>query len=1058
MERYIRFFIKDKLLVNMIVIFVFLMGGLMLSKVNREKMPQTAIDKMAINVVYPGASPVDVELNAVVPIEEELSEIVGIADYKSIIIEGASMTLVELDQSLDEAEKQEVKDDVFRLITTSNITDLPSDVDNFKLSVTDINSKLISVFKIGLAIKDGGGATDGDLYNKADILEKKIRRVEGVSDVDVHGYLERKIHIKVDASKMNDYYVSLSDIVDSISKRNVRSTGGTLQSVYNEKNIVTLSQFDNPFEVKDVIIRSAFEQRQVRVRDVATVYDEFEEPDKLINVNGEKCVVFNIKKKVAADTIKTTARVKEILKDFKDSRFDISTVANEADSVSSLVGVVFNNATIGFVLVFLVLLIFLDFKTSFWTAASIPFCMFLVIIFMRINNYSLNSITIGAIVTVLGMMVDDAIVIAEVIYDRKKSGMSGVEAAISGATSVFYPVVVSILTTIFAFVPMLFIQGTMGKFIFVFPIIVSVTLLFSLFEAITILPNHLAHESKIHLIKRKFRVKATNTRDHWFVPVMRFYKKVLKGALRFRYAVLLLFVFIFIGTIFISKKTIQEFVLFWDNSNEYLNIDLDFEPGISLEKTNDLTQKLEKIIVQYIPKDELVSTFSQSGTHSGRSMDHDYWSTIQLKLVPINERNRTANQVGNNLRKYIQSRKLKYYKSIFIREEKGGPPTGEPVDIKIISSSKKEAIKVMNELRKILSSIKGVKDIDTDLKDGKKELYFKFNYAKMAQYGMDVETIASTIRIAYEGSTATSVQNIDDKLDFIVKLQDKYKANEKYLLDMLIPNSSGRLVKLKEVASLGNKDGESEIIHYNGDRSISVTADVVSEIITPLQVNKIVKEEYSKISQKYDNTYLLYEGEFKESQEAMSDLKTAFILAMLMIYLIIVFLFRSLTQPIVVMSVIPFGLIGVLIAFTIHGIPLSFMALIGVLGLAGVVVNDSILMVSFINNTIKEKLSSGEDVNEGISEGASQRLRAIIMTTVTTVAGLLPTVYGFGGDAQMLVPIVMAMAYGLIFATFLTLLFVPCLYMINEDIRKITGYIKERFNAIFTPPASGRRA
>jgi len=313
----------------------------------------------------------------------------------------------------------------------------------------------------------------------------------------------------------------------------------------------------------------------------------------------------------------------------------------------------------------------------------------------------------------------------------------------------------------------------------------------------------------------------------------------------------------------------------------------------------------------------------------------------------------------------------------------------------------------------------------------------------MAQYGLDVESVAATVRTAYSGNTATSIQTLDSKLDFIVELKDSAKGSETHLLNLLIPNHSGRLIKLKEIAHLKAGEGESEINHFNGDRSISITADIDTEKTTPMAVEKQVKASVKDFTSKYPSTYLLFEGEAKESSSTMADAGITFIIALFLIYLLVTLQFRSFTQPLIVMSVIPFGLIGVLVAFTLHGVPLSFMGLIGIIGLSGVVVNDSILMVDFINTIKKRSISdSRSQMFEDIAEGASQRLRAIIMTTVTTVAGLMPTVYGIGGNALSLVPVVMAMAYGLLFATLLTLVFVPCLYMINEDIAGILRKIK----------------
>lgn len=1027
MEKILRYFTKDKLLVNLIVIVVVIFGVMIGTNIKREVFPPTDIDKMIINVVYPGASPEDVEVNAVLPIEDELKEISGIDEYTSISFESGAKIIVNLDQDVED--KQAIKDEVYRNITISNLTDLSEDVE--KISVIDMNPALKSIIQIGISPKKNISSKKSELFNVSDLLKDLLSRVEGVSDAETKGYLDRQIDINVHPEKMNEYYISLNDIITSIQSRNIRSSGGTIQSVHNEKNILTIGQFENPMDVGNVIIRSGFEQKRIKVKDLATINDSFEDEEIKVRVNKKSSVVINIKKKENADIITTVENVKKFLKENENlyaEKFDITIVTDESKSISSLIDVVMSNAIIGFILVFFVLLIFLDFKTSFWTAFSIPFCLCLVLIFMNSFEFSLNILTLGAVITVLGMMVDDAIVISEVIYEKKMEGLAPMEAAIQGVKEVVGAVTVTITSTIVAFLPILIIKGTMGKFIYVYPVIITATLLFSLWEAVFILPNHLASGKKI---KKK--------KKDWFEPITIIYKKVLKKALKLRYLVLILFVLSLIFTIILSKDTIKNFVLFWDNSTEVITADIIVPAGTALDETEKLTFKIEKELQKNISKNELVSIYSTVGVHSGfLSINQENWATIQVKLVPIADRTRTAAEIAKELRTQINIKKYPEYQSIILREAKKGPPTGEPIDIKIISSNVKTSVIIKDEIENYLNSIAGVKDIDNDVKKGKDELSFDFNYEKMAQFGVNVDSVAKTVRIAYEGSEATSIQTINNKLEFKVQIDENYKRDQNFLMNLLIPNNSGRLVKLKEIATLKVSDGQSSINHYNGQRVVTVTADVDTDKTTPQQVIKKVSKKFNNVTKKYPGTYLIYGGEVKESNKTLADLQIAFIMALICIYVIVVVLFRSFTQPFVVLSVIPFGIIGVLLAFTAHNIPLSFMALIGIIGLSGVVINDSIIMVEFINKVFKKsKTESKEDTVENISEGAKKRLRPIILTTVTTVAGLMPTVYGIGGNAQTLVPTVMAMSYGLLFATLLTLIFIPCLYMINNDIKNV---------------------
>ncbi len=309
---------------------------------------------------------------------------------------------------------------------------------------------------------------------------------------------------------------------------------------------------------------------------------------------------------------------------------------------------------------------------------------------------------------------------------------------------------------------------------------------------------------------------------------------------------------------------------------------------------------------------------------------------------------------------------------------------------------------------------------------------------KLAQFGLDVKTVAATVRTAFAGTNATSVQDPESKLEYRVEIDDRYKNSEEFLMDLLIPNSRGNLVRLREIARLEKTKGMSSIRHYDGERSIAVTADINTAETTSLKANEEAILKLQHIPSKYPGTYLRFDGEYSQTNRALLDLALVFLGALVMIYLVVLVLFRSVGQPLIVMSVLPFGLIGVIIGFVLHGKSFDFMAMIGMIGLSGVVINDSIIMVDFINKVIRRK---GETVSkiEEIIEGAGQRLRPIILTTVTTVVGLMPSVYGFGGDVDSFQSTVMAMAYGLLFATTLTLIFVPSLYMISLDIRGLLG-------------------
>ncbi len=1040
MIKILEYFAKNKLIINLMMVFIIVAGIFSLTNIKREAMPSVETDYMTVAVIYPGASSSDVELNAVIPIEEELESINGIDYFKSLSIENSASIFIVIDE--DTADKRKVKDEIFRKISKSSIEDIPDEVED--IIVTEISPKIFPIYTISVTGKEGKKVSKRELFDFVDDMEKRLKRLPGVNDIKKTGYQDREIHINVMPDKMKQYYVSLNDIVSSIQSRNIRSTGGTIQSLHKEQNLVTIGQFQKPIDVKDVIIRSGFEQKRVHIKDVARVRDDYKDADVMVHVNNKKAVTMAINKKENADIIKTVEGIKTFLEENKniyEDHYTITLVEDRTMEINSLLEVVSSNAIIGFILVLIILFIFLDFKTSFWTALGIPLSLFMVFTYMYIRDYTLNVMTLGAFITVLGMMVDHGIVISEVIYENKARGMSPLKATIEGVKSILSPVTVTVLTTIVAFLPMMAIGGIMGKFVFIFPVVVVATLIASYFEATIILPGHLSHGKP---------PKKKSDRD-WFTPIVNGYGNFLAKVLKWRYAAIAVFIAIFVGSIALSGNAVKNFVLFDDDSADTIFINMEAPKGTSLEGTEKLTMKVEDLVEKHVPANEKISILANIGHHTvGMESlgNHENWSQVRINLVPKTERNRNADQIIDSLRKKINTSTLKNFEKILFVKDGSGPPKGEAVNIKIISNNEKNASKVFHEIDDYLETIKGVKDIDNDQKNGKEELKININYAKLAQYGITVSDVAKTVRTAYEGTEASYIQTMDQKLDFRVQVDEKYHKGRRFLMGLLIPNREGRLIRLSDIAFLKIQKGKTLINHYNGDRAITITANVDENVITSNQVAAKINLKFEDVPKKYPGTYLIHGGEAEKTQETMSGVAMAFMMAFLFIYFILILMFRSLSQPLIIILTIPFGIVGALLAFTAHGMPLSFFGIIGIIGLIGVVINDSVIMVDFINkifSSSEEKIS--ESVIKQIVEGAKQRFRPVTLTTLTTVAALLPTVYGIGGDAKMLVPAVLAMAYGLLFATLLTLILIPSLYMVNSDLKKCQSAAIKRINS-----------
>jgi multidrug efflux pump subunit AcrB len=680
------------------------------------------------------------------------------------------------------------------------------------------------------------------------------------------------------------------------------------------------------------------------------------------------------------------------------------------------------------------LTIFLNFRTAFWVAMGIPVSILGVFILMPLFGTYLDSISLASLILVIGLIVDDGIIISENISFRRHLGESPLDAAVNGVHEVFFPVITTVLTTFLAFAPIFFIKGMLGKFIFVIPLTfifvipltVSLALFISLFEAVFALPSHLRSGLERRLTKGAQR-EAIGT---WFEGLKKVYNKLARGFLRARYP---LFV-IFVGVFFLAfnyMRNNMDFILFPTKGAERFAIYVESPMGTSLQSTSEKVKEIEAI-VEEIPDNELDTYITRIGVIGWVGRGENY-AQIFVGLTPYSERTRTADEIIEEIRQ--KSSKLEGIEKITYEIDAGGPPVGKAISLRILGQDDDRRRALGDEIVEFLSTIDGVKDIDRNDKLGKEQIEIQIKYDRLARLGLTVADVAQNVRIAYDGQVVTSLRDGDEDVEFRVQLAERARKDTRYLQSLSIPNIQGRLIKLREVARLKTGPGPSAYRHFDGERSTTVEADVDTDITTSLEVTTGVIAQFADIEERYPELRLQIGGEAEESSKAMTNLITTFLIAFIGIYFLLVLLFNSFTQPFLVMIAIPFGFVGVILTLAIHNEPLGFLALIGSIGLMGVVVNDSLVLVSHLNE--QRKLFPDMPMRELVAMGASNRLRAIVLTTLTTVAGLLPLAYGLGGTSLYMSPMALTLGFGLLFATPVTLILVPCLYMIFNDISRI---------------------
>ena len=1017
MKSFFRFFAGRQMLASLITLMIIVLGLTTVMSIKRDIYPEVDFGMVQIVTRYPGASPEDVELNVTNKLEEELKSVTGIDNITSVSLENVSniMITIEIDVSDMDKVKSEIREAV------SRVTDFPEEVTESPSIFEITSTNHDEIIEVGLS----GDIPYRELREHARIFEKKLKDLPGVSRLKRLGYRAREIKIEVSPKAIEKYQIPMREVIGAIQSRNIRGTTGAFESYTSEKNLVTFAQFRNPQEVGDVIVRSSFDGPLIKVKDLAVISDDFEDERIMSRMNGKSTISFGVFLSENGDVIRTSDAVKALVERENENLPDNVEVSYTNDTsriVKNSFEVVMWNGLIGLVLIIIILPIFLNFRTAFWVAVGIPVAMLGTIYLLPLFDMYLDTITLSGMILVIGIIVDDAIIIAENISRRREMGDSPLDAAVNGTYEVFRPVVTTILTTFLVFAPMFFMPGIFGKYIIPIPLAISLALFISLLEVMIALPAHLVPGMKHRSVK--------STGRQWFKNLAGRYRNVVRTILKLRYVFIPFFIILLLIAFWFSGRYIK-FILFPTDAADFFYVGLEMPIGTPLKTTSNEVKKIEEIVSK-LPAEELASYTTRIGTNPFINAETENYGYIGINLTPNTERSRTADEIVEALRTetkvFEETGKITY---LIIA---GGPPVGKPISLRAVGSDDALRTRLADSVEVFLGTINGVKDITRDDKGGKDQVEIKINYNKLSRLGLTVADVAQNVRIAYDGQVVTSVRYGDEDVEFRVMVQEKARKRLSYLRELLIPNDRGRLIPLKEAAWLKSGPGFSDFRHLDGERTITVEADLDQDITSTIEVMDAVYAHFD-LDKDWPGVQLKQGGEALETKESMAGLFQTLIIAIIGIYFLLVLLFNSLTQPILVMMAIPFGLTGVIAAFGFHGEPFSFLAIMGIIGLCGVVVNDSLVLVNHINDLKVQK--RGTDILDIVAEGTADRLRAIILTTVTTVAALLPLAYGIGGSAAFMAPMALALGWGLIFATPLTLVLLPCFYMAGQDIHRL---------------------
>jgi len=1026
MKSFFSFFVHRPLLANVITIMVLLLGLGTLPQLNRETFPNVDMGEVIITTRFPYAAPLDVELTVTNKLEKELKSVDGIKDIFSSSVEGVSTIRLVLDSDVDDPD--EVKDKIREAIDT--VTDLPVEVEE-RPYVYEVESDAFPILEIGIA----GDVGYRELLFHAKKFEKQLENVDGVSGFFKYGYLDREIQIQVDPKKLDTYQVSLLQIIGAIRDRNIRASMGDFN---HQQNLPTVllgdAQFETPDLVGSVVVRSNFNNQLLKVRDLATVMDGFEDETVRSHMNGKSAISFYLLKSPNSDVLRTVDKIRQLSAELSEQLPESISVLESHDFSKYLknrIQVMMSNGLIGIFFVTGILWFFFNFRTAFWVALGIPVAIMGIFALMPVFGITINIITLLAIILVIGIIVDDGIIVAERIVQHRESGLSPQDAAIKGISEVYKPVLTTVLTTFIAFSPMFFMPGIMGKFIFSIPLVMAFALCISLIEVFVALPAHLLPGlRKLNSDVRPF----TQRKINWIRSCRTKYEQLLGSWLNRRYIVVLCFFSVFVLLLLLMVFGMR-FVLFPEASAENFMVHIECPVNSTLDVTGSKVRAVEsRILDRNLPEIESFTTRIGMYGQYYQEREKKNFATIVVDMTPVSKRKRTAREIVDILREDTAD-----IKGAIIQYEvdSGGPPLGKPIELRVVGDDDQQRLLLAKDIVDYLGTIPGVKDIERNDKAEKDQFQLKFNYEKMAQLGIDVATVTQIVRSAYSGQIATSVRYGDQDVDFKVILNEDLRHQLSVLKNLLIPNQAGRLIRLNDVVRFQKNPGTPNYYHYNNQRSITISGDVDKSKVSVGEVTKKINQYFDP--SKWPTMAIVIGGEAQETAESVQSLLVSFLVAVIGIYFLLILLFNSVVQPFIVICMIPFGIMGVIVAFALHRMDMGFLSMIGTVGLSGVVVNDALVMVHHLNALRQNR--NGRELHELVVVGAGDRFRPVILTSLTTVVGLLPLAYGWGGSDPFLAPMALALGYGILFATPLTLICLPCLYLIFADIR---GQLEQR--------------
>ncbi|MBW2258920.1 MAG: efflux RND transporter permease subunit [Deltaproteobacteria bacterium] len=1044
MKGIVAWFAENHVTANLLMIFLLLAGAFTAVTMKLEVFPETSLDRISVTMAYPGASPAEVEEGIVRRIEENVAGLAGIKRIDSVAREGVGTVNIEVMTGWDLKELlDEVKAEVDR------ITIFPDEAEEPVVREVTRRRQVINVAVYG-------DAPESTIKRLTEKIKDEITNLPDITYAELFGIRQGEIHIEISEQTLRRYGLTLGQVAQAVRRASLDLPAGSVKTASGEILVRTKGRRYYARDYEDVAVITRTDGSTVTLGQIANLRDGFEDVDLASRFQGKPSGVIEVFRVADQNALTVADTVKGYIEEIRPSLpagIEISFYSDRSEILRSRMELLLRNMGIGLILVSILLAVFLNVRLAFWVTLGIPISFAAGIMVLPRFDVSINMISLFAFITVLGIVVDDAIIVGENIFRKQDEGIAGLGGAVQGAIEVGRPVIFAVLTTVAAFWPLLLGSGTMGKIMRNIPIVVIVVLLGSLVESLLILPAHLAwsKRGRMHQAKGSIEEKRVARWLQWVIKGP--YARLVDFCVRWRYATVSLGIAMLMLTLGIYKGGLIKFTLFPKIDSDTLVCSLTMPAGTPVEHTTEIVAQLEQSAKETLadadnqrPKGvpplfeySVASIGFHSGGHgpmAGGPQQGSHLAQIRVQLLEGEQRDVSASHLANLWREKVgvipEAESVTFQSALF--------SVGSPIEVHLSLDDHDQLLTAADEVKDELRGYPGVFDVSDSFLPGKEEVQLKLKLAARS-LGLTLDDLARQVRHAFYGAEALRLQRDQDEVKVMVRYTEPERKSLGNLEEMRIRAPDGSEVPFSQVAEVNMEQGYASIQRAQRLRVIKVTADVDETVANANEVRADLENAFlPQLKNSYPGLRYTIEGEGKEQKESMADVMKGYVIALFCIYALLAIPFRSFTQPLVVMSAIPFGMIGAIFGHLIMGHNLSLLSMFGIVGLSGVVVNDSLVLIDATNRI----RGQGKSAHDAITAAGALRFRAIILTSLTTFAGLTPMLLERSLQAQFLIPMAISLGFGVLFGTGITLLLVPSLYMILEDIHDLGARVRGR--------------